>query len=1608
MNSNTVKSTGGNNNHHSLTSINFTTTTINCTTTTTATTTVTTTTNTTCTTTTTTTNNNNNVTTNTILSKFTDHATYFAVVSDTCAFNRNLCKTRYSRLPFLDLATQISQRPAPWLYHTSREYSRESPAKDPHVYLRFPRYRWHLDYQSPNKKRKTANQKLWCTLQNGLKALGIPSDLVPVVTKRAYSIAGLSIPSSLANYLDVINPRVSTTGNHTNTTANNSSNSNISSTNTTNRSQYSHFTGANNNNNAIQMHSNSFQRKLPNDNHTHDALLINSSSSTATTTATGLLHNDEEPSQDSIIIGGGDDATTKRIHKNNHRTNVDHVHLFDNQHVLLLNKSDYTAKTYDLDNISEDTDHQHRDYNVVSRQQDVDDDRQDDGEDDDDENSDEIGEAMDNPDDDDNDADGDDTDWLTTTGQRRRKIGGGGNLGSSSGNGTTTNGLTTMSGNERRGKTRSSVYSLKATKYNRKMMNRSAQNFPALNSRLTGGASSGGAGGGGARRFTKRHLGRPFSGRFRANDSRMDDLSYTSIANQSGPTVAGGRRGSRAISRLGTRHISDSLKTLQRYGVVREKLNDCNVDAWDVDNEPGYQLNAATPIMDENKFISDCHVSLDDDQHQHRLNTSNFFTSSSSSSANSLYHHTSYRPNDDHRSLTGMYELSMQNRFHSEQSQLQQQQQQQSKFMHSPATPMNYSHFMHVNHQSNLSGTSLSISSSCIDSSATVAASFPMDSCRLSEQSNNHHASASALPPSSSSSSSSYRYDSSNDYMMRISSGDLSNHSNSSCSSPQSFLSGRRSNLSKLTNCNDISSTSTSTSTTTATTTTTTTPTMNRYNPLSAASAAAIPVDSFHNNSVFGNLDHVNSNSNHRNIHNANNNSPLPTTHNDMIRMIDDASNHGQIVGDLQTFVNPQTATTTVTFFVCEVCSSRYRSTAGLRYHYHSQHSGYTPQNPISASASRLVVPVGEERGIGGGLRGGRPRRHRGSTASSKSRDKLANSHYANEYQIASSEQDSRSSSSNLSSPYSKTTNPYSPSSQTNKRGHNNNNNNNSSNINRFDCKTLDSTRSIVEPKLIDLIASQPVALKYRDKMTANHHHHHFNSIELSNDNSELPTSSSSMEMNKLSYMHNNTERLSQCSMPPSSLASSTSASTTPTTMIIPGKFNDSKDSMVVVNNNNDSSSSSSSSSSTSMSRYQTVDYNNYSNTTTSTTTTTMNNSSSSNLPHTNIQYNHASRLSSYNSPVSHLGNQNNNSMMNHKTSAPIPHPHHPHHHQHQHPLHHQHSYQNHWNSHNTVFHQMSYSGSGGGVGGGSCTPGVPSSNNHFYSRLSQQQQQQLQHHQSPVTMNRVGPQQRRYERQHCPGRLGLTRSSMMMNNASTMPICDYCLNDDSLMNSRVSGHPEGMLHCSRCGHSAHYTCLRLPPHVIDAALRYPWQCIECKTCWLCNQDDHQDRMIFCWDCDRVFHAHCIIPPTRLPRTTDAHWTCDICLHELYNMNNHHHHHNPSKSIMLDQHAHAPPPAGNSDYVAYANTTPTPTPTPTSTSTATSNTTNTTTTSSSSSSSSSSSNHNNPITNNDSNNDFSALNHNPNGYFTSTTTTTTTTSVQPHHQQHTQNIAPPP
>lgn len=38
----------------------------------------------------------------------------------------------------------------------------------------------------------------------------------------------------------------------------------------------------------------------------------------------------------------------------------------------------------------------------------------------------------------------------------------------------------------------------------------------------------------------------------------------------------------------------------------------------------------------------------------------------------------------------------------------------------------------------------------------------------------------------------------------------------------------------------------------------------------------------------------------------------------------------------------------------------------------------------------------------------------------------------------------------------------------------------------------------------------------------------------------------------------------------------------------------------------------------------------------------------------------------------------------------------------------------------------------------------------------------------------------------------------------------------------------------------------------------YNWQCMECKTCTVCQQPHHEDEMMFCDKCDRGYHTFCV------------------------------------------------------------------------------------------------------------------------------------------------------
>jgi zinc finger protein ubi-d4 len=70
---------------------------------------------------------------------------------------------------------------------------------------------------------------------------------------------------------------------------------------------------------------------------------------------------------------------------------------------------------------------------------------------------------------------------------------------------------------------------------------------------------------------------------------------------------------------------------------------------------------------------------------------------------------------------------------------------------------------------------------------------------------------------------------------------------------------------------------------------------------------------------------------------------------------------------------------------------------------------------------------------------------------------------------------------------------------------------------------------------------------------------------------------------------------------------------------------------------------------------------------------------------------------------------------------------------------------------------------------------------------------------------------------------------------------------------------------------------------MIISVKKYPWQCIECKSCGLCGTSDNdvsvaayfsisfltilflQDQLLFCDDCDRGYHMYCLNPPLSEP-----------------------------------------------------------------------------------------------------------------------------------------------
>ncbi|KAF8591104.1 hypothetical protein K439DRAFT_1059479 [Ramaria rubella] len=100
---------------------------------------------------------------------------------------------------------------------------------------------------------------------------------------------------------------------------------------------------------------------------------------------------------------------------------------------------------------------------------------------------------------------------------------------------------------------------------------------------------------------------------------------------------------------------------------------------------------------------------------------------------------------------------------------------------------------------------------------------------------------------------------------------------------------------------------------------------------------------------------------------------------------------------------------------------------------------------------------------------------------------------------------------------------------------------------------------------------------------------------------------------------------------------------------------------------------------------------------------------------------------------------------------------------------------------------------------------------------------------------------------------------------------CSFCQGNDG---SNKNQQPEEMVSCVACGRSGHPSCLGIEG-IANVLRSYPWNCIECKICELCEKKGNGDRMLFCDACDRGWHMDCLNPP--LDSTPDGSWMCPLC-----------------------------------------------------------------------------------------------------------------------------------
>lgn len=138
----------------------------------------------------------------------------------------------------------------------------------------------------------------------------------------------------------------------------------------------------------------------------------------------------------------------------------------------------------------------------------------------------------------------------------------------------------------------------------------------------------------------------------------------------------------------------------------------------------------------------------------------------------------------------------------------------------------------------------------------------------------------------------------------------------------------------------------------------------------------------------------------------------------------------------------------------------------------------------------------------------------------------------------------------------------------------------------------------------------------------------------------------------------------------------------------------------------------------------------------------------------------------------------------------------------------------------------------------------------------------------SPGKRGRPPSKRKKFKKTHGPDFETLSFGKRSMDDAS----CDYCLQTEPIVRR---GFKEGILVCQDCNAKAHPSCMGYNAILARRTLESPWQCIDCKTCTVCQDSGDPDTMLFCDACDKGYHMTCHEPA--IEDKPQGKWECQTC-----------------------------------------------------------------------------------------------------------------------------------